>query len=264
MKDMIGLIGGTGWLGQGIAEHLIQSGLVEPEQLVISNQSARHIEAPWAQACTYTVDNQVLVDSCDIIFLAVRPQQMNAVDITVDDQLVISIMAGMTIQDLMQRTRAKYVVRSMPNAALSIGESFTPWYADDLPDNAANKVAELLSTFGEQARVDDEDQVNFFTAMTGSGQGILSYFASCMIDAAVGQGVTQSVAEQAVRQLFSGTGRLVKEEQETPHQMVDICLDYAGTTAAAIQSLQSNGLSSVIDQALLSAYQLAASDMSQG
>lgn len=126
INETLGIIGGTGWLGGAIAKAVLAKALLPAGNLVISNRSGSH---PLAQqgACLVT-DNQDLVDRSDVIIIAVRPEHFTSLNINATGKTVISLMAGIKAQAIIAQTSAAAVVRAMPNAAVEIEQSFTPWY----------------------------------------------------------------------------------------------------------------------------------------
>jgi pyrroline-5-carboxylate reductase len=67
----------------------------------------------------------------------------------------------------------------------------------------------------------------------------VAYFASCLADYATGQGIAPLVADRAIRQLFLAAGRMMAEGAATPADHVREMIDYAGTTAAGLTTMQS-------------------------
>ncbi len=258
----VGIIGGTGWIGRGIAQHLLDQSVVMPDQLWIANRSGEHLPEQWHDsAIHYTSDHQALADACDVVILSVRPQQLPEVSFSLHSQLLVSVMAGVTIERLVDLTNATSVARAMPNAAIEIGESFTPWYSRYLSLTHQDWLRRILTAFGQAYVCENESQLEYFTALTGSGQGVLTAIAGSMMQSAVVQGLSPELAEQAVRQLFSGIGQLMAVDELSPQARADVCLDYAGTTAAAIQGMRDNGLDKAIRAGLDAAYHKASSDM---
>ena len=263
MLDLtIGIIGGTGWIGQGIAQHLLKTSTIDPEQLWIANRSGEHLIGAYAQAPVhYTHDHQALVDACDVVILSVRPHQLEHVSFNCGSQLLISVMAGVTIERLVELTGATSVVRAMPNAAIEIGQSFTPWYSRYLSLTHQDWLRRILGCFGHSHVCNHEAQLDYFTALTGSGQGVLTAVASSMVEAAIEQGIPRASANDAMRYLFSGIGQLMAVDECSPTERAQVCLDYAGTTAAAIQALRDHDLDHVMRAGLAAAYEKASSDM---
>lgn len=100
-------------------------------------------------------------------------------------------------------------------------------------DRAADEIA-------HEARADR------FTAMTGPVPGFVALFADCMIRYAEAAGIAPDVAERAVRQLFLASGEALGKGVESPAGQVRAMVDYAGTTAAGLISMESAGIARVI------------------
>lgn len=72
----LGIVGGTGWLGGAIAKRLLSQGFIAPDDLHLSNRSGKRDGFELWPDVTITPDNQALVDACDCVVLAVRPEQL--------------------------------------------------------------------------------------------------------------------------------------------------------------------------------------------
>ena len=123
----VGIIGGSGWLGTAIAKALVGSRTISVEQLTCSFR--RGIPENSVN-CHWTGDNSELVKRSDVIVLSVRPDDWRAVDINADRRLVVSVMAGVTVEDIKKRTGSTRVGRALPNAAAELGYSYTPFFID--------------------------------------------------------------------------------------------------------------------------------------
>jgi pyrroline-5-carboxylate reductase len=263
-QQCLGIIGGTGWQGGAIARQLLRKGFIAPENLYLSNQSGRRQGFEQWKEVHISNNNQSVINNCSTIILSVRPHQLADLSLNLANHLVISIMAGTAIEQIQQLTGAMHIIRSMPNAAAEIGEAYTPWVATTAVTVAEKQqVKALFAAFGLEDEVASEDQINYFTALTGSGPGLLAYYQQCMIDAAVAQGVQTSVAEHAIKQLFKGAGSLYAKDKRSIHDIVKEFVDYAGTTAAGILQMQSAGLAAAIESGIDTAYQKASSDMTK-
>lgn len=260
----IGVIGGTGWMGEAIIKQMLALEYVAPSALWVSNRSGVRTEAlkEWPQI-HFTQHNTLLVEHCDTILLSVRPQDFPALSINARNKLVVSVMAGVTINRMAETIFAQHIVRAMPNAAAEIGMSYTPWYASfGLDFHAAQAVQELLETFGKAHRMQNEDQIDFFTALTGSGQGWVAFFQKCLVQSAVNHGISNGLAEQAVRQLFLGMGTLLAQSQQPLDRLLTKLIDYAGTTAAGLLAFESSKVLEEVVRAIEVSYNKARSDMS--
>lgn len=164
--ERVGIIGGAGWLGSAIARSLVSSGTVDPTRLICSYRSTAPAQPT---AWRWTKDNAELVASSDIIIVSVRPQDWPSLSLEAPGRLVISVMAGIGTATLRERTGTRRLARAMPNAAAELRASYTPIFvASEMPDDRAT-VRTLFETCGAVDLVPDEDQLDYFTGMTGSG-----------------------------------------------------------------------------------------------
>ncbi len=254
----IGIIGGTGQLGRAIALGLLGHGTVEASQLWISSRDDNQaVFSPYPEV-KITHENQELVDACQIIILSVPPHLFPTVTINAENHLVISVMAGITIEKIQEATKSHRVVRAMSSPAANRSLAYSPWCpSEDLSNEDKAFTHAVFSACGETDEVPDENQIDLFTAMTGPVPGFVAYFADAMINYAVGQGIHQKIADKAIRQLFYASGTIFSHEAATPKDYVTEMVDYGGTTAAGLQKMKSSPLASLIEQGLAAAYQKA-------
>ena len=87
-------------------------------------------------------------------------------------------------------------------------------------------------------------------AMTGPVPGFVAYFAQCMVDYATDAGISPDVADRAIRQLFLAGGTILAKDGPTPAEHVAGMIDYAGTTAAGLASMQTSPIARSISDGL--------------
>ncbi len=241
----IGIIGGTGMLGRPIANALLRSGAT----VWVSNRSGTANNFDGQP--TVTTNPQTLVDACDLVVLCVPPDQAATLTIDASDTLVVSVIAGLSRQQISQITRAKRVVRAMSSPAADLKLAYSPWCASPQvtpQDKAA--ITALFTACGTTDEVTSEDQIEWFTAMTGPVPGFVAYFADCMSRYATENGVPAPIADRAIRQLFLGAGTVMAADPATPAQQVQGMVDYAGTTAAGLVAMRASPLAQAISTGL--------------
>jgi pyrroline-5-carboxylate reductase len=258
----IGIIGGKGWLGSAIAEAMVAGGRIDPARLILSSRSDRPVTGA-IRGAYLTKDNDELVERSDVIFLSVRPDQFADLRISAKDKLVISVMAAVTAQKIADLTGAVEIIRSMPNAAAAIRQSFTPWYATPAVSEDNKDVARsLLEALGDAAEVSLESHIDYCTGMTGSGAAFPALLARAMIEHAVAQGLPLEFAERAATGVVAGASQLMRAPEGGAMRIVKDMLDYRGTTAAALQTMIDRGFVDAV-RAGLEAASLKASALGQ-
>ncbi|WP_281968237.1 pyrroline-5-carboxylate reductase family protein [Roseovarius nanhaiticus] len=252
--NAIGIIGGSGMLGSAITSALLGSEAFAQSRFWISNRSGNAPAVEQSSIVHVTKDNQALVDACDVIILCVPPARFPDIDICASNKLIISVMAGVTIDELKSKTAAVRVVRAMSSPAASLSLAYSPWTASaEITPDDRDIVPKIFGACGITDEVFDEQQLDHFTAMTGPVPGFVAYFAKCMVDHATSQGIAADVADRAIRQLFLAGGTMLAADRGSPADHVRQMIDYAGTTAAGLTAMERSTLSKTISDGLLAA-----------
>lgn len=115
------------------------------------------------------------IEGAEIVVLAVKPQNVSslAASLTVEPPpLLLSIVAGLTISDMKKLFHTDHIIRTMPNTPAMVLEGVTVWMATDgMPAHLKAAASALLSSFGEEIEVHDENYIDMATAVSGSGPG---------------------------------------------------------------------------------------------
>ena len=256
---MLGIIGGNGWLGSALGRSVLASGLIAPNQLVVtaSRQHNRYQDWPGV-TCVESAD--ALLEVAEIVVVSVRPEQFAQLTLSLENRLVISLMAKVPMVALASATGSDRIVRAMPNAAASIRQSYTPWCATE----AVNKdergfVQRLFSACGVSDEVDAESHIDYLTALSGSGPAFPALLAEAMIRHAVTQGINPEIAQRGVLQTLLGGSQLMLEESASPADMVTRFLDYGGTTTEGLNAMLQRGFREAVYGGVDAAHRAATS-----
>jgi len=255
----IGIVGGGGWLGTAIARALLGAANLGVNSLTCSYRSKKSDDAA---TILWTKDNADLVERSDVVILSVRPNDWKQLELRAPGKLVISVMAGVAVADIAARTGATRIARALPNAAAEIGCSYTPYFL--APDAASDRdtVAAIFAACGAVDQVADEDQIDYFTALSGSGAAFPALLAEAMMLDAIGRGVPADIARRAAQRTLVGAGRLQEFNGISPTDTVKSFVDYNGTTAAGIVSMRNSGFAAIVGAGLQAAY-LKAKDLAK-
>jgi pyrroline-5-carboxylate reductase len=198
----------------------------------------------------------------DAVILAVKPQQMQQVlPLLADtpwmkDALVLSIAAGIRIASFTQGLgKHQPIIRAMPNTPALIGEGMTSLVAGDAATPAHKSLAEtLMQAVGKTLWLDDEAQMDAYTALAGSGPAYLFYFIECLIEAGMAEGLPAEIARKAAIQTMLGAAMLASESAEDVTTLRKQVTSPGGTTAAALDIfMDKNGLLPLVSRAIAQA-----------
>lgn len=250
IEQRVGIIGGNGWLGSAIAQAAVTTGTLAASSLLLSGRTRKTLDPSLAEVEVIR-DNQQLVERSDVVVLSVRPDQFGDVVIDARGKLVISVMAGVPADYIAARTGAREVVRAIPNAAASLGQSFTPWFATE-PVSAQSKrvVQALFDACGEAAQVPEERFIDYCVGMTGSGAAFPALLAQAMEMHAVAQGLPAEFARRAALGVVVAASQLLAAPGSNPATVVQEMIDYKGTTAAALSSMLEQGFARAVGSGL--------------
>lgn len=249
----LGIIGGTGWLGRGIAEAVLDADFIPPAQLLVSNRSGTSALRPEVRLLA---DNQQLVDLSDVVMLSIRPEQFRELRIDARGKLVISLMAGLTADAITAVTGARAVVRAMPNAAVDIRQSYTPWFsAGSLDDEDRPWVQGLFECVGMADEVLVEDHIDYLSALSGTGPAFPAMVHRALATQAIAAGIPPAIAQRAAQGVMVGGGQMLASRD--PAQLIEALMAYRGVTAAALQSMADEGIDAIIGRALQAGAEVA-------
>ncbi|MDO9450539.1 MAG: pyrroline-5-carboxylate reductase [Rugosibacter sp.] len=195
---------------------------------------------------------------CDVLVLAVKPQQMKAAVAPLagklTQQVVVSIAAGLRMADTAAWLGYGKIVRAMPNTPALIGAGITGLFADPSVDaEERGQVEKILQAVGSCVWVEDEAKMDVVTAISGSGPAYVFYFIEAIESAARTLGLDAASARQLTVQTFLGAAQLAAKSNESITTLRERVTSRGGTTEAALQSFVAQGVSAAIGQGVLAA-----------
>jgi pyrroline-5-carboxylate reductase len=177
------------------------------------------------------------------ILLAVKPQIMA----TVAPQyrrfagrtLFISLAAGTTLQSLdTWLDRPNALVRCMPNLPASIGRGMTAGIArEGTPPDALHAAEALMRAVGDFVWLENEDQIDAVTAVSGSGPAYVFHLVECLAAAARDQGLPPHIADVLARRTVEGASALLAASDQSATDLRCAVTSKGGTTEAALNVL---------------------------
>ena len=178
----------------------------------------------------------------DIVVLAVKPQAaasaLPAYAVMASRAIIISIMAGLSLETIARHLdNPTRIVRAMPNLPASIGEGVTGLYSLGLGDAERENVDALMAAAGETVWVQNEQAIDFVTAVSGSGPAYFFLLTEALEEAAVKIGLGKDAAQRLARATASGAGALLASDARAPADMRKAVTSPGGTTAAALAVL---------------------------
>jgi pyrroline-5-carboxylate reductase len=248
LTQTIGFIG-AGQMARALAQGFVSAGLAAGRQIVYCDPVAKAGEdfGKNVGSARQAASNAELVKQADVIFLAVKPQNMPAVLAEVggsvaSDKLVVSIAAGITLSKLCDGLKTNRVVRVMPNTPALIGQGASA-YALGQGATAADGqlVGQLLAAVGRAFQV-DEKLLDAVTGLSGSGPAYVYVMIEALADGGVRMGLPRDIALALAAQTVRGAAEMVLTSGEHPAALKDKVTSPGGTTIAGLAALEDRGL----------------------
>jgi pyrroline-5-carboxylate reductase len=258
----VSFIGG-GTMGEAIIKSLLAKGAAKPGDIVASDVSkARRDILQKKYRIKAVSDNKETVKGAEVVILAVKPQELSKVlgglKGLSSQQLVLSIVAGATLDSLRQGLDHSCLVRAMPNMPAQIGEGITVWTATAEVNQKQKDMAQsILAALGKEIYVSSEKYIDMATALSGSGPAYVFLIIEALVDAGVHIGLPRDMAEKLVVQTVLGSARAVEAMGKHPAELRNMVTSPGGTTTEGLLQLETGGLRSLLLQAVIAAYNKA-------
>lgn len=262
-SPIIGFIGG-GNMAAAMISGLISKGFLA-QDILVSEPSAERVA--WLSdkyGVSMVSKTQDVVDKSDVVVLAVKPQVIEAVakqiDIRADrSQVFVSIAAGTSIKTLENILGHECaIVRLMPNMPALVGAGMSGLYANANTDEQQKKLATTVAeSFGECLEVQNENDINLVTALSGSGPAYFLLMMQCMISAGEELGMRSDDVKRLVGHTALGAAKLALLSDDEPDTLCQRIASPGGTTEAALTTLHEREVESAAKQAVKAAYQRA-------
>lgn len=208
------------------------------------------LTAAFGVRCCPAIDAAAL--HCEVLVLAVKPQQMHAALAPLagqlQNQLIISIAAGLNLADISRWLGGyRQLVRCMPNTPALIGAGITGLYADPAVNREGREMAErILRAVGSTLWLTEEAQMDAVTAISGSGPAYVFYFIEALQQSGVELGLDAAAARRLAVETFIGAARLAGQSEEDVVELRRRVTSKGGTTEAALNSFNADGIAAAI------------------
>ena len=195
MNRKIAIIGG-GNLGTAIAEGLLKSKFSNAADITITKRNTSTLETLRNRGVVVTDDNASAVRKSNVVILAVKPFQvsevLNGIKNELNDQLLISVVTGVTIQEMKEILEKQSVIfRAMPNTAIAIQESMTCLCSANAAAADKEYVQELFSKLGKVVSI-DEKLMEAATILGACGTAYAMRYIRANIQGGIEIGLTHS------------------------------------------------------------------------
>lgn len=236
----IGILG-FGNMGQAIAQILLKN---NNYKVFYCDKNNKKIDN--TSYCSNLAD---LFEKSEIIILSVKPQSFN--DLRLDlkkystkKHTIISIMAGIKIDNIKKSANTDNIIRSMPNLALAYQMSLTGWIAySKCSKKSKNKAQKIFSLWGKQIECQSENQINIITAVAGSGPAYYFMVSNTIYNFLIKNKFSKEKAKIIASQVLKGASTFDSNQDLLPQNIIDKITSKGGTTEAAFKYFKDKNVS---------------------
>ena len=248
---------GSGNMAQAIISGMLCKKLINPENIICNDVLEETLNTVKNKYGVSIVNEKKdAVAGADIIFLAVKPQNMQDVlrDISAfvkPETFVISIAAGIStsfIENILGGSTP--AVRAMPNLLSAVGEGVTALCGGKYASKDNLKIAaDIFLAVGTAYEV-TEDKFDAVTALSGSGPAYVFYLCELMQQAGEKLGLDKEIAKIFALQTLYGSGKMLVQTGVDAAVLRQKVTSPGGTTAAAIKCFEDNKFYDIVLNAM--------------
>lgn len=250
----VGFIG-AGNMGFAIIKGIAGSSLNDKVSMYAYDPKCEMLERLKPFGVTPCVSEKELIEKCDYVFLAVKPQQLDSVLETsgksfTENKVIISICAGITAEYIQSKTVSGVkVVLVMPNTPLLLGEGASALSRNaNVSDDEFDFVKNIFASCGKAAVV-PQDKMKEIIAINGSSPAFIYLFAKAFVDYAESVGIGEDTAKELFSQSLVGSAKMMTDSGYTIDELIQMVSSPGGTTLAGLQELYDGKLTETVTKA---------------
>jgi len=202
-----------------------------------------------------TKNNTEAVRNSDIVFICVKPQDIDAVlneiKNDVKNQLIVSIAAGIKIKYIESVLGKKRIMRVMPNINCLVGEMAAGFSAGRYATKEDIKEVEKLLNSAGIAYFVKEELLDAVTAVGGgSAPAFFAYFIEAVAKEGIKNGLPEQIAYGLAAKAALGTGKFILEKKISPEEIIRMVASKKGTTVAGLKALKKHKVNKMIGKTI--------------
>ncbi len=260
MTSKIAVIG-FGNIAKAIITPLFDKKLLKPKDvycLVNTKKSLENIRKNYKYDINIFQANSKgseIIWDCKVKLLSVKPQQLkNIIELEKNkNNLLVSILAGVSLEKLIEKFPNHKCVRVVTNIPITIGKGLTgiSW-GDEITEDQKQFIKRL---FENSSKIYEfpEDLLDIFLSLTSSGPAIIALIIEALSDGGLSGGLQKRLSEELVVEMILGTVSLIKETNLTTAELKNMVTSPGGTTISALRVLENRSLRSALIEAVVSA-----------
>lgn len=257
----LGVIG-CGKMAGAILTGVFKSSLIKPENIYvydINPDFSKKLSGEFGFNQVNSIEE--LMNSSDTLFLAVKPfvfdEVIQEIKKYYNNQLVLSIIAGVKIKKYLNSIENIKIIRIMPNTPALVNEGMSAICADKIiKDDDINIAYQIMHSCGEVI-ITTEDKIDIITALSGSGPAFYFKIIELMAKSAQKLGLSYDDAILLSAKTALGSAKMVLENNFDINQLIKNVTTPGGCTAVGNDVLLKSDIDKIFDKTIKDTMQKA-------
>ena len=247
---------GCGEMGKIILQSLLNLEKYQKQQIIVVTRGSKE---KFAKQLGLGCTKKPKIGAEDILFFALPPQAASCYLKILNLQptnLIISIMAGYSVEQMERFCRGVCMIRSMPNLLIKEKKGCTAYFCSNNCTAKQKQIfLDIFQPISELIEVSEENKLNACTAVFGSGIGFVFYLMKAYFEATIEMGFTMQEAKKITCYLFEGSSFFVQNSKSNFQKLVEQVCTKGGTTEAGIFVFEQNRVDKTIKEGIIKAYE---------
>ncbi|MFT8841655.1 pyrroline-5-carboxylate reductase [Leuconostoc citreum] len=240
---------GTGNMAQAMMKGLLRQGVPAKDIHITSPRSAEKLAAELG---VVAMSPESLVAASDLVVLAFLPNQLEKIvqPLNLQDKLVVSVLAGVTLETLSAATKSTQIVRTLPNVNVAINQGVIAYASTVLSATHEKVFQQFVDSLGHHFDV-SESQFATFSAVAGSGPAYVFKFIAALAQAGTQNGLEATLATKIATQTVLGSAEMLKQSDLTAQALQNAVASPGGSTRAGLDDFDTQNFDAVVAHAIL-------------
>ncbi|KPM32714.1 Pyrroline-5-carboxylate reductase [Croceitalea dokdonensis DOKDO 023] len=249
---------GAGNLGLSIAKGILHSNGATTMYLTKRN-TADIKDFEKYGIVTVTSDNAEAVKQSDVLIFAVQPGHFDGIlhdikELLTEKHVIISTITGFSIARMESIVgNDKFIIRSMPNTAISVGKSMTCLCSNELGKKRIDLAKAIFNRMGHSLEI-PENQMQAATVICASGIAFWMRLIRATTQGAIQLGFDAKEAQELAMHTCNGAAGLLIESGSHPEAEIDRVTTPKGCTISGLNEMEHQGLSSSLIRGIVTSF----------
>jgi len=208
---------------------------------------------------TVSSDNSLAVKQSDILIFSVQPGHFEEILNEIKEHLtekhvIISTITGFSIQKIESIIgENSFVIRSMPNTAISVGKSMTCICSNKMGAKRIDLAKAIFNRMGHSMEI-PESQMQAATVICASGIAFWMRLIRATTQGAIQLGFDAKEAQELAMHTCNGAAALLIESGNHPEEEIDRVTTPMGCTIEGLNEMEHQGLSSSLIRGIVTSF----------